>query len=290
LTEQQKANQIGAFNKQIATLREQINKANAETQVHIEKRNKLNDQFKKQLNNIHALENERNSLNEKVKTLKQQRETARARNGTIIEEITVRSKKIVELKKKKPRKSRTRLEKEIQAIEWKIQTTPLDLQEEKRLVEEVKQLEPQLNIYKKIEQQNTKIAELRKELKTLETKANAHHQELIATAQKSQEFHANIVAKISEAKNIKKEADHLHSAYIQTKEQAKSLYQEMKELKEKKKKLQDAIREEDEEQKKTAEKALKEKLESQARSKLQRGEKLSWDEFQLLADDDSQDP
>jgi uncharacterized coiled-coil DUF342 family protein len=64
----------------------------------------------------------------------------------------------------------------------------------------------------------------------------------------------------------------------------------MKELTEKKKKLQDAIREEDEEQKKTAEKALKEKLESQARSKLQRGEKLSWDEFQLLAGDDPQDP
>jgi len=290
LTEQQKTNQIAAFNKQIATLREQINKANAETKVHIEKRDKLNEQFKKQRNDIHALENERNSLNEKVKTLKQQRETARARNRTIIEEIIARNKKIVELKKKKPRKSRSQLDKEIQDIEWKIQTTPLDLQEERRLVEEVKQLEPQLNIYKKIEQQNKKIAELRKELKTLEAKANAHHQELISTAQKSQEFHATIIAKISEAKNIKREADRLHSAYIQAKEQAKPLYQEMKEITEKKKKLQDAIREEDEKQKKNAEKALKEKLESQARDKLQRGEKLSWDEFQLLADDDSQDP
>ena len=85
MTEQQKTNQIAAFNKQIATLREQINKANAETKVHIEKRDKLNEQFKKHRNDIRALENERNSLNEKVKTLKQQRETARARNGTISE-------------------------------------------------------------------------------------------------------------------------------------------------------------------------------------------------------------
>jgi uncharacterized coiled-coil DUF342 family protein len=290
LTEQQKTNQIAAFSKQIATLRDQINKTNAETQVHIEKRDKLNKQFKKQRSEIHALENERNSLNEKVKTLKQQRDTARARKRTLIEEIIVRSKKIAELKKKKPRKSRSQLDKEIQDIEWKIQTTPLDLQEEKRLVEEIKQLEPQLNIYKKIEQQNKKIAELRKELETLEAKANEHHHELIATAQKSQEFHAIIVTKISEAKNIKREADRLHGAYIQAKEQAKPLYQEMKELTEKKKKLQDATREEDKKQKETAEKNLKEKLESQARDKLQRGEKLSWDEFQLLADDDSQDP
>ncbi len=290
MTEQQKTNQIAAFNKQIATLREQINKAKAETKMHIEKRDKLNEQFKKHCNEIHALENERDSLNEKVKTLKQQRGAARARNLSIIEEITARNKKTLELKEKKPRKSRRQLEKEIHDIEWRIQTTPLDLREEKRLVEEVKQLEPQLNIYRKIEQQNEKIAELRKELKTLEARANVHHQELIATAQKSQGLHANMVAKINEAKNIKREADRLHSAYIQAKEQAEPLYQEIKEITEKKKKLQDAMREESEKRRKNAEKALKEKLESQARDKLQQGKKLSWDEFQLLADNDPSDP
>jgi uncharacterized coiled-coil DUF342 family protein len=36
------------------------------------------------------------------------------------------------------------------------------------------------------------------------------------------------------------------------------------------------------------ERALKEKLVFQARDKLQRGEKLSWEEFQLLVDDDDQ--
>lgn len=290
MTEQQKANQIVALDKQIATLREQINKANAEMKAHIEKRDKLNEQFKKYRNEIHVLENERNSLNEKVKTLKQQRDNARAREKRIIKEITTRNKEIAELKKKKPRKSRRQLEKEIQDIEWKIQTTPLDLQEEKRLVEVVKQLEPQLNIYKKIEQQNAKIAELRKELQALEAKANACHQELIATAHKSQELHATMVTKVNEVKHIKREADGLHSLYIQVKEHAKSLHQEIKELIEQKKQLQNAIRKEDERQKKNAEKALKARLESQARNKLQRGEKLSWDEFQLLADDDSQDP
>ncbi len=290
MTEQQKTNQIADFNKQIATLREQINKANAETKVHTEKRDKLNEQFKNYRNEIHALESERDNLNKRVKALKQQRDTAQARKRSISEEIMARSTKIDELKKKKPRKSRSQLEKEIQDIEWKIQTTSLDLREEKRLVEEVKQLEPQLGTYKKIEQQNMKIAELRKEQKMLEEQANAHHQELIATAQKSQELHTTIVAKISEAKNIKREADNHHKACSQAREQAKPLHQEMKELMEKKKKLQDTIREEDEKQKKNTEKTLKEKLELQARDKLQRGEKLSWNEFQLLADDDSEDP
>jgi uncharacterized coiled-coil DUF342 family protein len=286
LTEQQKTNEIATINQQLAALKEQVNKANAETKTHIEKRDKLNEQFKKLRQETHELKNERDSLNEKVKTLKQQRDEARTRIRTIIEEIKMHRQKLIELKKKTPKKSHRELQKEFEGIEWKIQTTSLDLQEEKRLMENVKQLETQLNVYKKIEQQNKKITELRKELKTLETKENAFHQELTATAQKSQEIHTNMLAKISESKNIKGEADSLHCAYLQAKEQVKPLNAEMKKLLEQRKKLQDAIREEDERKRKTAEQALKEKLGSQARDKLQRGEKLSWEEFQLLAEDD----
>jgi len=187
-----------------------------------------------------------------------------------------------------PKQSHQELQKEFTDIEWKIQTTSLDLQEEKRLIENVKQLETQLNVYKKLEQHNQKITQLRKELNMLETKANAFHQELAETAQKSQEIHANMLAKISESKKIKSEADGLHNAYLQAKEKAKPLNAEIKKLIEQKAKLQSAMREEDERKRKTAEHALKEKLGSQAKEKLQRGEKLSWDEFQLLSEDDDQ--
>jgi uncharacterized coiled-coil DUF342 family protein len=37
------------------------------------------------------------------------------------------------------------------------------------------------------------------------------------------------------------------------------------------------------------EQALKEKLGSQAKDKLERGEKLSWNEFKMLVDDESKD-
>jgi uncharacterized coiled-coil DUF342 family protein len=98
-----------------------------------------------------------------------------------------------------------------------------------------------------------------------------------------------MIDKISESKNIKSEADNLHAAYVQAKEQSNPLHEEFKRLTEQRKKLQDALRKEDEKQKKNAEKVLKEKLESQARDKLRRGEKLSFDEFKLLADSKSED-
>jgi len=288
LTEQQKISEIATINQQLEILREQASKANAETKTHIEKRDRLNEQFKKLRQQIYELKEERNCLNEKVKTLKQQRDEARIKIRTIIEEIKMRTQKITELMKKTPKRSQRELQEELKNVEWKIQTTSLDLQEEKKLVENVKQVETQLNVYRKIELQNMKITERRKELKALEKEGDAAHEELTVTAQKSQEIHTNMLAKINESRNIKGEADSLHGAYLKAKEQAKPLNEEMKKLIERRKILQEEIRKEDERKKKTAEQDLKEKLGSQAKDKLQRGEKLSWNEFQLLAEDDPQ--
>jgi uncharacterized coiled-coil DUF342 family protein len=286
--EQQKLTEIEAINQQIAALKEQASTASAETATCVEKRDKLNEQFRKIRQEIYALTDERNSLNEKVKTLKQQRDEARTKIRANIEEIKAIRQKLAELKKIMPRQSHQELQREFADIEWKIQTTSLDLQEEKELIETVKQLETQLKVYKKIEQQNQKITELQKELDTLKTKADASHQELADAAQKSQEIHTKIMAKIDESKKVKSEADALHGAYLQEREKTAPLRSEIKKLMEQRAKLQSAAHEEDERNKKTAEQALKEKLGSQAKEKLQRGEKLSCDEFQLLSEDDGQ--
>jgi uncharacterized coiled-coil DUF342 family protein len=289
LTEQPKANELAVITQQLAALKEQISSIRGEADVHIEKRNKLNEQFKKLRQEIHELKNGRNNLNAEVKALKQQRDDARARIKEIIEEVKTHKQEITELRKKKPKTSHRELQKELDAIEWKIQTTSLAMQEEKRLIENVKRLETQLNVYRKIDKHIRKIAELRKELETLEKTAETAHRELTEKAEKSQETHTKMIAKISESQSIKSEADNLHTAYIQAKEQVRPLHEEIKKLTEQRKKLQDAVREEDEKIKKNAEKALKEKLESQARDKLRRGEKLSFDEFKLLADSESED-
>jgi uncharacterized coiled-coil DUF342 family protein len=288
LTEQEKANEIARITQQLAALREQISKAEAETKIHAEKRDKLNEHFKKLRQEIRELKIERDNLNEKVKTLKQQRDEARAKIKVNIEEVKAHRQKIAELKKKTPKKSHGELQKEFEDIEWKIQTSLLDVQEEKRLIENVKRLETQLKVYKKIDQHINEIAELQKELETLKTTADKAHQELTETAEKSQEIHAKMIAQISESQNVKSEADSLHGAYVQAKEQVKPLLEEAKRLTEQRKKLQDAMREEDAKRKKNAEKVLKEKLESEARNKLQQGEKLSWDEFKLLTESESE--
>ena len=293
MTEQQNPSAIATLNQQLDSLDKQADEARAETRKLIEKRDKLNEQFKQLRQETRELKAERDTINAKVHTLKSQRDETRTTIHEIIDEIKAAREKIAELKKKTPKRSHHDLKKELEDIEWKIQTTSLDLKEERKLIENVKELETQLSAYKKIEQQLKKIADLEQGLRKLDETGDKLHTELSALAQKSQETHQKMLAKIDEAKKIKTEADSLHQTYLQARENAKQLNEERRKLAEQKRKLQESQnqlyesqRRQDDAARKTVEQTLKEKLESEAREKLQRGEKLSWGEFQLLAGDD----
>lgn len=286
MTEQTKTSELAAVDPQIDNVREQINKTNTDITKHIEKRDKLNLQARTLRQEITELKKERDSLNEGVKILKQQRDDVRTNIRPLIEQIKAHSQKIRELKEKRSGENRRELQKELDAIEWKIATTSLDLQEEKRLIENVKHLETQLIVYKKMDLHSKKISEIKAELKVFQDKADAFHKELTENAKKSQELHAKMQAKFTEMSKIRDEATNLHVMYLLAKEQIQPLHEQIVRLMEQKRKLQDAVRDENEKQKKTTNQEIKEKLGSQARDKLQRGEKLNWQEFQLTAGDD----
>jgi uncharacterized coiled-coil DUF342 family protein len=226
-----------------------------------------------------------------VKELKQQRDDTRANAQEKRAELRKLSQEIKTLSGKKPQKSPNALKKELEDIEWKIQTTPLDLQEERRLVEHAGRLETQLNTYRKLEQLKQKSIELKAEIKALETEGNLYHEKLEENARKSQEIHKKMLEKISESKKTKSEADALHKLLLHSRERARIIQGEIANLLNELLRLKKETRDEEEKKKKISEEALRNKLEEEAREKLKRGEKLSWEEFQLLAhrEDETQD-
>lgn len=289
MTEQDKKSELERISRQLISLREDVNKAKADTKGYTEKRDKLNAELRILRQEIDSLKNQRDNMNQKVKTLKLKRDNSRARIKTLIQEIHLHHQKIADLKKKTPRENRKEMQKEFNNIEWKIQTTPLEMQEEKRLIERVKQLETQLNIYRKFDQHVKKISDLHKESELLEATVKASHQELSEIAERSHNMHEKMLIKIAESKMKKTEADSLHRAYIQEMEKVRPLRDEIRKLADQQRKLQVAIFEEDEKRKKNVEQALRKNLGCKAKEKLKRGEKLSWDEFRLLENEDSPD-
>jgi uncharacterized coiled-coil DUF342 family protein len=308
---QDKLNQIANLRSQIVTLKDQVNKADAESKKQVERRDQLNEQTRKINLEIRDIKKQRDEINQKVQTLKQQRDEVRVKIKPIMDEIQTINEKKEELKKKAPRIRQKDIQEEINKIDWKIQTESLDLQEEKRLVGEVKLLETQLSGYKKIEKQNKKIAEHIHERKVLDSQADAFHKELSEMAKKSQDLHESMIAKIGEAKKAKDEADALHKGFIENKEKIKTLLVDIAVLTGQLLGLQNTVREQNKElrekemtlrlkekeqfavqrnKKLLDEQVLKEKLGAQAKEKLNKGEKLSWNEFQLLVgEDESED-
>ena len=310
MTEKQKTSQEGNINLQIDKIKKQIGEANTQIKKYVEKRNQLHEKARKSREEINQIKTERDTLNEKVKLLKEQRDLIRAKTTPIMEDVNAIDEKIAELKKKVPRVSQRELQEELDAIEWKISTTSLDMQEEKRLVGEVKELEIQLKSYKKIDKKHEKIKELLTQCKAIDAQADVFHKELTDLAKKSQELHATMMEKLNAVKKDRAEADSLHQAFVKAKEQNTLWYAQISLLisqttsiratfreqaqgrraeEEAKRSEEQAKRKEEQSQRAVKEKEIKEKIGAEAKEKLQRGEKVNWEEFQLMLGDDKED-
>jgi len=310
VTENLKTNQEGNINLQIDKIKKQIGEANNQIKKFVEKRNQLHEQVRKTRDEINQIKTERDTLNERVKLLKEQRNLIRAKMTPFMDEIAVIDAKIAELRKNVPRVSQHELQENLDAVEWRISTTSLDLQEEKRLVGEVKELEMQLKGYKKIDKQHQKIKDLLVQRKILEDQADVFHKELTDLANKSQELHGTMMGKVNSLKKDRIEADSLHQAFVKAKEQNALWYEQIKQLidqnrglratfrefdlakrkeEEAKWKEEQAKRKEEQAQRAVKEKEIKEKIGSEAKEKLQRGEKVNWEEFQLMLGDNEEE-
>ncbi len=317
MSREQNMNQKQDIIQQIQKLREEVNNANVQIKNHIDRRNELNEEVTKARDEINGLKTERDTINERVRLLKSQRDAIRAQSDPINEGIKTARAKIAVLKKNLPRESQRDLQEDHDAIEWKISTTSLDLQEEKMLIENVKQLEIMLSGYKKIDVQNTKIKNFLAQRKTFDEQADVLHKEITDLAAKSQEIHSKMIERVNVMKISRSQADGQHQLFIKTKDETiPQLYEKIGQLIgqlnvvktemaqeakaaaeirardramfEKSSQEQQSVSKAREQANKEKEQAIKEKISAEAREKLQKGEEVSWDEFQVMMGDDAE--
>jgi len=288
VSDAQRTQKIKELTQKLSIVKDKKAKLDTEANSWADKRDELNEQGKRIRNEIFTLRNERNRLNEQVKELKQQRETARTEIREKIEKIKKLSQEIKVVAEKRPSRGFQVLQKEVEAIDWKIQTTSLNVKEEKELVDQVKQLEAQLSIYRKLDKLRQARLNLQNEVKSLKEKSDLYHKNLTEIAQKSQETHEKLLKNVDESKRLKAEADGFHKLYLEIREKAKPLQEELLTVSNELRRLKGEIREEEQQEKRKGDEAIRGKLEKQAREKLERGEKLTWEEFQLLAKDEDE--
>jgi uncharacterized coiled-coil DUF342 family protein len=284
LSENEKNPAIESLAQKLTELKEQKSIAAKDAYERAERRDKLNEQVRTLRAEIQKLHTTRDELNEEVKELKEQRSAAVSKIREKIEELRAVSQEKSMIAQDKPPRPYQSLKEELEEVEWKVQTTSHTLQEDKEMMVQVKQLETQLSVYRKIEKLSQKGSELRSYVNTLKNENEVRHQKLTTLAQRSQELHKNMLEKIEEAKTKGKEADEMHKQFLEAKVKAKPLQDEIVTVSAQMLQLRKGLQEAEQKQKKESEDTLRQTIEKQAREKLKRGEKLSWEEFQLLAE------
>lgn len=284
MSNDEKIQEIGELQNKASALEEQIHKVSTEARSYAGKRDKLNGFIRNLQVEIQKLRSRRDQLNAKVKELKQKREESKAETHEKTNEIQKLNQQVKVVKRRRPSRKLGILQKELEETEWEIQTTHLTLQEEKELVEHVRRLEDQISIHRKFQTLHQKILELQNELGHIRARNKNCHERLIETAQRSQETHKKMIEKIVKMKEYVTEADRLQQSFRQIQEKKIRMQLEVTKILDKIRLLKGEIRKEEEKAKEENEAALKRELKEKAREKLTRGEKLSWQEFQLLAE------
>jgi uncharacterized coiled-coil DUF342 family protein len=258
-------------------LKEELRALSQSAREHCERRDKLNQEFKKLTSAINDLKNQRDLLNKTVKELKAKRDAT--------QELIRKSKEKLQALDGEIKKrfslvpyGKKRVVEEHDRLEWKIQTTPLSQANERQLVKRIGELEAQLLIFKEVDELRSKQRELKGSILEMRRLAQSLHEELISKAKESEEFHQKMKEIVAEASKIKAEADAEHKSWQESRRQVDALRQrylanlvKVKEL-DKQIHATSRLKEED----------VRKKIEKSAVEKLEKGQKMSLQEFRVL--------
>ncbi len=149
----------------------------------------------------------RDQLNETIKVLKKERDELRNRAREHIQQFT-------EVRKSTPSGRRAvAAEKELAALEWKVQTSILDRDEEKRLMRQIASRESQVI-------GNRKLQDLRGNIDKYKRDGDLVHAKIQELALESQKHHLEIVKIREEQQAVRQEIDEKEALWEVTREKA----------------------------------------------------------------------
>jgi uncharacterized coiled-coil DUF342 family protein len=274
---------ITELDHKLAPLREQRDKLKREALQWLEERGKVREQIKELRTEISKLKQQRDKTNQKVKDLKIIRDH-------LVSERKEKLAKVVEFKhklasfKQIPPKAVQSIQNEIQTLDWKIQTGSLTMAQEKRVVEQIAELEKQLAAYKHAQSKWTEIKTMQHQLRNMRTQEKETHRQIAQLAEQSRQIHQTMSEKGANIPKLKADAEEAHEKFIENRREAQKVHLQCVPIMAQIRAL--LLQTKTEEQKKKARRQteLMQELERKALEKMKRGEKLTWDEFKILAE------
>jgi phosphoserine phosphatase len=152
-----------------------------------EKRNVINT-IKTKNTEANRYRKERDKLNAKIKSFKKEREKENSAAKELIE-------KFKKLKEKTPGGDFRKMQKELQVLEWKLQTSVMEAKKEDELVKRIDTLQKELRDYKD-------LIEISKNIDKHRKRSQKFHQKVLELSEESQKFHEKFLPVVESIKKL----------------------------------------------------------------------------------------
>jgi len=268
-------------------VREERDLLNIEAKKSAQRRDELNQQIRTLHMRALEFKAKRDELNRKVGELKAKRDELKKR----LEEKTKGSYR-ADTKSSRSHsyfssQAEKNLRRRIADLEWTIQTTPLSIKEERRIIGQVKDLEAQLETIRQQESVRKQQKTVDSEAETIRQRIRELHEELSRLARESQEYHEQMDKSLEEAQRLQTQADEQHRKYVESRQKADAAHQKLLGIITRMREVERNIKQYDETLRRDQLRRLleaREETTKKANSKLKKGEKLSFEEFKLLVE------
>lgn len=292
----EKVQQMKTLQQEIAVVKKELNKLNREKESWFSKRSKINKKISALIGDVKGSKDSRNELTSQVKQFKEERDQL---NAQIKEKLEL-LKSLKANAGEKPKTSSSSMnshgrfekkltpsaiKKQIEKIEYALETQPMKFSNEQKLNKEVKMLKKQLSEMSSTAGDWESITELSREINRLRKASNAAHKKLQEEAGASQVKHESVLGISKEIDDLKKEEQAAFDKFKEFKDLFKVKNDSLKELLKTFEELKTVLEENniavEEDKKKAAADAVREKVKV-VNEKIKKGGKLTTEDLLMM--------
>lgn len=216
--------------REVQEMKQKVAAANKKKEAAFRKKQELSKQIGEKIGELLGSKKRRNALTSDVRELKKERDRLNKEIRKRVQEIKAFNEANKDLLGRLNRKKNPAfLQKQIEGLEFKLETQPMSFDAERKLRKKLKDLQKE---YDEVKDKAGALGDLReksKEIDALKKEANKLHREVQERAKASQSRHEELVGESKEVDDLKKEEETLYQAFLEEKEKYTKINVKLKE-------------------------------------------------------------
>ncbi len=223
-----KDNEIEKARKELKTLQEDIiarkrelSSLNQKKEEWFQKRAEIGSRIAEQIRDVKAKRQKRDELTQAVQEEKKERRNYSKEIRELISQVKeLREKRRSQLESKTGKHvSPAALKRDIEKLEYKLETEPMPYKEERAATKKLKDLKATAKEFQGMTGMNAQIKELSERIDKLKAESDSVHEHLQEKAEESQEFHEKVIEKSKSIDELKADEDEAYKKFSELKEE-----------------------------------------------------------------------